>query len=223
MAEVAAAASIIQIITFALHSANVLFDFIEGIRNAPKEIRSIRQDVQALGKTIQAIHTCMQSGIIRDTAAGLLRESLMSCGSNLRQLRRLLGRFTHKKEWNSAFMWRWSRDEIQRLRNNISHSKQTLGLSLAVVQTHSTEAGNRRLSQKIDTAIRPIRMELFSFYEKWLERESLERSPARKQSFQHRQDTDRAMTHSIFLGQLPAGSHPWAKAKLDDTLSLGTL
>ena len=85
-----AAASILSIITVALHGASALFNFIECIKNAPKEIRSLRQEARALGLTLDALHCCMQNGIIREFAARLLHESLVSCSSHLKQLRRLL-------------------------------------------------------------------------------------------------------------------------------------
>ena len=138
----------------------------------------MRQKASALEHTLDALHSCMQSGIIREFAAELLREPLASCCSHPNQLHRLLRRFTHKAEWNSAFVWRWSRDKIEGLRKNISHSKQTLGLSLAILQTHAIEAGKQRLSQKIDTAIQPIQAPLFSFYEYLLDRERAQRSNA---------------------------------------------
>jgi hypothetical protein len=112
--------------------AHVHHNFIKEVKNAPKEIQFMRQEASALEHSLDALHSCMQSGIIREFAAELLREPLASCCSDFHQLRRLLRRFTRKGEWNSAFVWRWDRDEIDRLRTNISHSKQTLGISLAV-------------------------------------------------------------------------------------------
>lgn len=225
MAELALAATIIQVVKFALQSTGLFLNFIEGIKNAPRELQSLRQDTHALERTLQAIDACTESGIIRDTAMELLRESLLSCGQNVQQLRGLLGRFVHKREWNSAFMWRFKRDEIQSLRNNVSHSKQTLGLSLAVVQTYAIDSGNRRLSRKIDEAIQPIKTELSSFFDKWLEWQhrgkdaDCERKPFHgcPGAEQHRQ-----FARSIIFHRLSTCSHPWANTRLDENLSLGT-
>lgn len=215
LCAVGSAASILSIITAALYGARALYNFIKDVKNTPKEIRSIRQEASALEYTLDALHSCMQSGIIHECAAGLLRGSLAACCSHLNQLRRLLRRFTHKGEWNSAFVWRWSRDEIERLRTNISHSKQTLGLSLAVLQTHAIEAGNQQLSQKIDTAIQPIRSELFSFYQYLLDREEVQSLNTRYQPLQSK---DRIMAQTICLADLPAGSHPWAQTIVNDSI-----
>ncbi|KAL9617893.1 MAG: hypothetical protein Q9160_007320, partial [Pyrenula sp. 1 TL-2023] len=225
MAELALAASIIQVITFTLHNTGVFLNFVEGIKNAPRELQSLRQDTHALERTLQAIDTCTRSGIIRDTAMELLRESLLSCGQNLKRLHSLLARFIHKHEWNSAFMWRFKRDEIQTLRNSISHSKQTLGLSLAVVQAYAIESGNRRLSRKIEEAIRPIKTELSSFYEKWLEWQNRRRHTVCERKVARDcqdKDPDRELARSIIFQRLSACSHPWANSTLDENLSLGT-
>ena len=70
------------------------------------------------------------------------------------------------------------------------------------------EAGNQRLSQKINTAVQRIRSQHFSFYQYLLDREGVHRLNAR---YQPRQINDRTMAHTICLAELPADSHPWAQ------------
>ena len=155
MEGVAAASSILQLVGFALKGIENLHDFFTAIRDAPAEIRTIKADTGALYSTLRLVrHSCLECGTICDIYAEALSEALTSCGQNLLDLLKLLGRFVHEGTWDSAFVWRWKRSEIQRLRKNIAESKLTLSLSLSTVQIEVVEAGNQRLSRKIDMAIR---------------------------------------------------------------------
>ncbi|KAI9687663.1 MAG: hypothetical protein M1820_010406 [Bogoriella megaspora] len=167
MTEIITTTSVSGAVGVTLNNATELFLFIESTQKVPREIQSLGHDMHALEKALHAIRACIQDGIIRDIASGILRESLVSCVSNIKTLHSLLRRFRCRREWNSAFMWRMSRNEIGRLRDNIGYSKQTLCLSLAIAQVHALETGNRRLSQKIGSAIRPTRLESMLLSDDW--------------------------------------------------------
>ena len=130
----------ISAIAIALHAANKLSSLVEGIRDSPREIKTISSDSKCICDTLNALKRFLE-----DSKDELPTEISQSLHISLDETRVVLEALhvklkpfvTDKGELKisklGAIRWSFYQKDVKKLGEQLSNDKSTLNLALAVV------------------------------------------------------------------------------------------
>jgi hypothetical protein len=133
-------AGVAGLLGFALHGSKRMLEFIDGIRNAPKDIAAISVDLRALYQEIAAL-AAMQEGFCRNpTMADYLREPLENCVDVFTEFTMTLNQYvvttrdgsTKVRTWKHI-TWAFKEKEIQLFRNTLLAYKSSLSIAIGAM------------------------------------------------------------------------------------------
>ena len=143
MAEaVGLSSAILSLVTTVYSSCRELYNTFDGVRNAPKHIAIISNDLQdfylVLG-TVQALFDDEEfsAGILQYAQSGNLCKVLEDCISVFKDINNIISEYqAHNKDpaigtWQ-RLKWTFKESEIKGLRSNLIGCKATLNLAISV-------------------------------------------------------------------------------------------
>ncbi len=132
--------SALSAVAIALHAANKVYNLVEGIRDAPREIQTVSTDSKCICDTLDTLKRFLE-----DSKGDLPTEILQSLHIPLDHTRAVLEALlvklkpfvTSKGELKTsklgAMRWSFYQKDVQQLGEQLSNRKSTLNMALAVV------------------------------------------------------------------------------------------
>lgn len=133
-------AGIVGILGFALHSSKRLFEFIDGLRGAPKDIAAISDDLKALYRVL-AVLVGMQDELSRNSSlCDCLRPPIENCLDVFDEFTTTLNTYIHVTRegtlkvriWKNI-PWVFKEKEIQLFRDTVITYKASLSIAVAAM------------------------------------------------------------------------------------------
>lgn len=135
---------IMQIVTNVYSVSKGLYEFIEGIKNAPRHVLAISQDVRGLYLvlgSLQGLLACLHQDSLPSNVLPMLeslQQPLDHCLFAFRQLQQKVGRYTkpasdgqvRMRKW-TAFRWQFTEKEADVWREHLISYKLTLDVAIA--------------------------------------------------------------------------------------------
>jgi hypothetical protein len=122
------AASVIQLVGFALTGTKILYQTIESYRNSSKTIKSLTEELQLLAQVLESLQTVVDNP---DTDFTPLELPLERCGTACRDFEKLILKITPKGDEDRRKFRGWFR--LQYLGEDIKSFKETLGVYRSIV------------------------------------------------------------------------------------------
>lgn len=139
MDPVTIATSVAGLISLSAEAIQIIREYYTSVKNAPKDIRDIKTEMESLSIILQRLELLMRSDKIRSNSvsfdtSSVLATALISCETKIREITAKLGR---PKESSAARVWerlKWplSEKEVQKLLETLRRYIHTFQFSLTV-------------------------------------------------------------------------------------------
>ncbi|KAH6871642.1 hypothetical protein B0T10DRAFT_611191 [Thelonectria olida] len=210
---------IVGILGFALHGSKRLFEFIDGLRGAPKDIATLSIDLRALYEVL-AVLAGMQDELVRDgSLCDCLRTPLENCVDVFEEFSMTLHAYTlttrdgraKVRTWKNI-AWAFKDREIQLFRDTLVTYKASLSMAVGVMTlstTRSIDERTKRMESDFKEEMKHIRARLQALD---VDRIELASISGRRDSEWHATDTGFALGRFLdYAGSLcesPPSSFP---------------
>ncbi|KAJ9251010.1 hypothetical protein DTO195F2_7945 [Paecilomyces variotii] len=149
-----------------------LYEFIEGIKNAPRHVLAIAQDVRGLYLvlgSLQGLLACLHQDSLPSNVLPMLeslQQPLDHCLFAFRQLQQKIGRYTkpasdgqvRMRKW-TAFRWQFTEKEADVWREHLISYKLTLDVAIATANLANTSQ-NLYVTQTIEQQMQAMRVQI---------------------------------------------------------------
>ncbi|KAJ9220449.1 hypothetical protein DTO169C6_7193 [Paecilomyces variotii] len=149
-----------------------LYEFIEGIKNAPRHVLAIAQDVRGLYLvlgSLQGLLACLHQDSLPSNVLPMLeslQQPLDHCLFAFRQLQQKVGRYTkpasdgqvRMRKW-TAFRWQFTEKEADVWREHLISYKLTLDVAIATANLANTSQ-NLYVTQTIEQQMQAMRVQI---------------------------------------------------------------
>ncbi|KAJ9263432.1 hypothetical protein DTO212C5_7617 [Paecilomyces variotii] len=163
---------IMQIVTNVYSVSKGLYEFIEGIKNAPRHVLAIAQDVRGLYLvlgSLQGLLACLHQDSLPSNVLPMLeslQQPLDHCLFAFRQLQQKIGRYTkpasdgqvRMRKW-TAFRWQFTEKEADVWREHLISYKLTLDVAIATANLANTSQ-NLYVTQTIEQQMQAMRVQI---------------------------------------------------------------
>ncbi|KAJ9241307.1 hypothetical protein DTO271D3_8388 [Paecilomyces variotii] len=163
---------IMQIVTNVYSVSKGLYEFIEGIKNAPRHVLAIAQDVRGLYLvlgSLQGLLACLHQDSLPSNVLPMLeslQQPLDHCLFAFRQLQQKVGKYTkpasdgqvRMRKW-TAFRWQFTEKEADVWREHLISYKLTLDVAIATANLANTSQ-NLYVTQTIEQQMQAMRVQI---------------------------------------------------------------
>lgn len=128
-------------IMFGLHASRKAYELIDGIRDAPQEVRDISKDVKAFGEVLAGLQGTLKddfNSVDNGAAADILQSLQVPLNNCIATLEDLTDRVRKKikpsgdsetSKWR-GLAWMFKKNEVKTLQDRLVNGKLTLGMAL---------------------------------------------------------------------------------------------
>jgi ankyrin repeat domain-containing protein 50 len=154
MAELAAAATIIQLVQFSGVILTSCYDYISKAKSASGDIEKVINDVSGLEGILKRLHSLISDG--EDERHALLKSlerpngPFRACSQSLEELQKRLKILTEASSARRKLLWPLEEKKILEILRQLGEQKQTFILALAGDHAFSDEANAKQGKEAID-------------------------------------------------------------------------
>lgn len=134
------AAGITGTVAVGLHTAHRISQLLDGIKDAPDDVRAATRDIKALSGVLSTLEKYSADRIITRDAASLLLNSIENCNSAMEKFREKVSPYTkavgdgNMTKWKS-FKWAFDKGDIRLFKERLQRSQDELTLCVHMVNT----------------------------------------------------------------------------------------
>ncbi|KAK4034821.1 hypothetical protein C8A01DRAFT_38696 [Parachaetomium inaequale] len=135
MAELIGLSSgLVALVTFALKSSTLLYDTIESYRSHPKNVRDLKEELEALAAVLQALSETVEQ--TKDTDFTALKLPLFRCGNACKEFDEVIAKCSSRSGGTRTSFRDWAKlkymgDGIDEFRRMLAGYKSTINIALA--------------------------------------------------------------------------------------------
>ena len=133
--------SILSAVAIGLHATNKLYDLIDGIRDAPREIQKVSADARSICEILDALKNFLEENKNSELPTEIIQSLCIPLENTRWAVEDLVGKIkpfiTEKGEikrsrWG-GIRWSYYQKDLNQLGVQLSNGKSTLNMTLAVV------------------------------------------------------------------------------------------
>ena len=134
--------SIISLLAIGAHSANKLCTLVEGIREAPREVRSILDDSRSICDILATLNEFLEKNKDSQLPIEITQSLHIPLENTYKAADKLIDKLkplakeegeSKTSKWVAGVRWSFSQKDVKQLGEQLSNGKSTLRLTLAVV------------------------------------------------------------------------------------------
>ncbi len=135
MAELIGLSSgLVALVTFALKSSTLLYDTVQSYRSHPKNVRDLKEELEALGTVLQALSATVEQAKDKDFTA--LKLPLLRCGNACKEFDEVIAKCSSRSGGSRTSFRDWAKlkymgDGIDEFRRMLAGYKSTINIALA--------------------------------------------------------------------------------------------
>jgi hypothetical protein len=135
MAELIGLSSgLVALVTFALKSSTLLYDTVQSYRSHPKNVRDLKEELEALGAVLQALSATVEQ--TKDTDFTALKLPLLRCGNACKEFDEVIAKCSSRSGGSRTSFRDWAKlkymgDGIDEFRRMLAGYKSTINIALA--------------------------------------------------------------------------------------------
>ena len=135
MAELIGLSSgLVALVTFALKSSTLLYDTVQSYRSHPKNVRDLKEELEALGTVLQALSATVEQA--KDTDFTALKLPLLRCGNACKEFDEVIAKCSSRSGGSRTSFRDWAKlkymgDGIDEFRRMLAGYKSTINIALA--------------------------------------------------------------------------------------------
>ena len=131
---VSLSSGLLTLVTFAFQSSVVLYKAIEGFRSHPKNVRDLKEELEALAAVLQSLSETVEKH--RDTDLTPLKLPLLRCGKACREFEDAVAKCSSRSGGSRTSFRDWAKlrymgDGIDEFRRMLAGYKSTITIALA--------------------------------------------------------------------------------------------
>lgn len=135
MAELIGLSSgLVALVVFALKSSDLLYDTVNSYRSHPKNVRDLKEELEALGVVLRALSETVEKTKVTDFTA--LKLPLFRCGNACKEFDEVIAKCSSRSDGSRTSFRDWAKlkymgDGIDEFRRMLAGYKSTINIALA--------------------------------------------------------------------------------------------
>ncbi len=134
--------SIISLLAIGAHSANKLCTLVEGIREAPREVRAILDDSRSICDILATLNEFLEENKDSQLPIEITQSLHVPLENTYKAADKLIDKLkplakeegeSKTSKWVAGVRWSFSQKDVKQLGEQLSNGKSTLSVTLAVV------------------------------------------------------------------------------------------
>jgi len=128
------ASGLVALVTFALKSSSLLYDTVQSYRSHPKNVRDLKDELEALAGVLQALSETVEQN--KDTDFTALKLPLLRCGNACKEFDEVIAKCSSHSGGSRTSFRDWAKlkymgDGIDEFRRMLAGYKSTINIALA--------------------------------------------------------------------------------------------